>query len=112
MKNPFLGRWRIRSMELWEPADVDLVGPATITIRRDGAGEFNFVAVEGWMDCRFGARDNRPLVEFSWEGTEDGDVSGGRGWATIESDGSLTGRIYFHLGDDSGFTAEADRSPK
>ena len=96
-------------MELWESSDLDLVGPAAITFRRDGAGDFNFVAVEGWMDCRFDARDGGPLVEFSWEGTDDGDSSGGRGWATIGADGSLTGRIYFHVGDDSGFTAEVDR---
>jgi hypothetical protein len=29
----------------------------------------------------------------------------GRGWAVLEEDGSLRGRIFFHLGDDSGFTA-------
>ena len=29
----------------------------------------------------------------------------GRGWAVLEEDRSLRGRIFFHLGDDSGFTA-------
>jgi len=29
-------------------------------------------------------------------------------WATLSSDGSLNGRIYFHLGDDSSFTAVRD----
>jgi hypothetical protein len=28
-----------------------------------------------------------------------------RGWAVLEDDGSLRGCIFFHLGDDSGFTA-------
>ncbi len=30
---------------------------------------------------------------------------GGRGWARLLKDGSLTGRIYIHQGDDSGFEA-------
>ena len=30
----------------------------------------------------------------------------GRGWATLNPDGTLVGHIYFHLGDDSGFRAE------
>src|SRR5260370_39796794 len=29
----------------------------------------------------------------------------GRGWAVLEEDGSLRGRIFFHLGGDSRFTA-------
>jgi len=28
-----------------------------------------------------------------------------RGWTVLEEDGSLRGRIFFHLGGDSGFTA-------
>lgn len=50
-------------------------------------------------------RDGRPGVEFSWQGDDDGDPASGRGWAVLESDGSLRGRIYVHLGDDSGFHA-------
>ena len=30
----------------------------------------------------------------------------GRGWAALQDDGSLGGRIYFHLGDASSFRAE------
>jgi hypothetical protein len=44
-------------------------------------------------------------VEFSWEGNDESDPASGRGWAVLEEDGSLSGRIFFHLGDDSGFTA-------
>ncbi|HEX5299410.1 MAG TPA: hypothetical protein VFW50_20690 [Streptosporangiaceae bacterium] len=32
-------------------------------------------------------------------------TASGRGWAVLEENGSLSGRIFFHLGDDSGFTA-------
>jgi hypothetical protein len=57
------------------------------------------------MDCREVERDGRPGVEFSWEGKDECDPASGRGWAVLEEDGSLCGRIFFHLGDDSGFTA-------
>ena len=57
------------------------------------------------MDCRFGEEDGKPLVEFSWLGADDSDDASGRGWAVVEADGALTGRIYFHQGDDSAFTA-------
>ena len=43
---------------------------------------------------------------LTWEGFDEGDPVNGRGWTVVEEDGSLRGRIYFHLGDDSGFRAE------
>jgi hypothetical protein len=66
MKQPFLGLWRIVEMELWERDDVDMLRPAHIRFNRDGTGEFQFMTVQGEMDCRFGERDGRPIVEFSW----------------------------------------------
>ena len=45
------------------------------------------------------------LVEFSWQGKDERDDAYGRGWAVIEDDGTLAGRVYFHQGDDSAFTA-------
>jgi hypothetical protein len=44
-------------------------------------------------------------VEFTWEGSDEGDQVTGRGWAILAEDGTLNGRIFFHLGDDSGFHA-------
>jgi hypothetical protein len=99
------GRWRIVEMDLWDREDVEMVGPALIEFRPDRTGSFGFIAVTGWMDCRR-AGSGRTGVEFSWEGTDEGDQVSGRGWAALKDDGSLHGRIYFHLGDDSGFRAE------
>lgn len=101
-----VGRWRIVEMELWAQEDVDLVGPAFVDLGRDGMGSFAFIAVEGQLDCRDAPRGQRPGVEFSWEGRDDCDSASGRGWAVLADNGSLDGRIYFHLGDDSGFRAE------
>jgi hypothetical protein len=99
------GRWRITEADLWDCDALNLVAPAFIEFAKDGSGRFGFIAVQGEMGCRETERDGRPGVEFSWEGNDECDPVSGRGWAVLEKDGSLRVRIFFHLGDDSGFTA-------
>ncbi len=108
MDKRFSGIWRIEGMEVWGGNDLDLLGPANITFDDDGLGSFQFVAVVGFTDCRFSERDGRPLVEFSWQGHDDSDDSCGRGWAIIDGDSKLHGRVFIHCGDDSAFTAKRD----
>ena len=96
-----VGRWRILQMDLWDRDAIELVGPGFFEFRADGAGNFGFIAVEGWMDCRPVQVGVHPGVEFTWDGSDDGDPVSGRGTATLQGDGSLHGRIYFHLGDDA-----------
>lgn len=98
------GKWRITEMEAWDREAIDLVGPAFIEFMGHG-GEFHFIAVDGWMDCRHGQRGGRPYVDFTWEGNDECDPASGRGWAKLLKDGSLSGHIYFHHGDDSSFKA-------
>jgi hypothetical protein len=102
------GLWRIVEMDLWDRDALDLVAPAFIEFTPDRTGSFGFIAVTGWMDCRNAGR-GRSGIEFSWEGTDEGDRVSGRGWAALQDDGALHGRIYFHMGDDSGFRAERHR---
>lgn len=92
-------------MELWSRDAFELEGPALITFKRGGAGDFHFIAVRGWMDGRFVTREGHESVEFSWEGSDEGDAASGRGWAQLNGD-RLEGRLYFHQGDDSAFAAE------
>lgn len=99
------GRWRITRMDTWGQDAVDLVGPGFVEFEPDGSGRFGFIAVIGWMDCRHEVHEGRPRVEFSWDGSDEGDHIFGRGWAELLSDGSLKGHLYIHLSDDSGFTA-------
>jgi hypothetical protein len=99
------GRWRIVEMELWHREAIELLGPALIEIGPGHEGTFRFIAVEGSMDVRAVDGEGHPGIEFTWEGTDEGDAASGWGWATLSSDGSLSGRIFFHLGDDSGFRA-------
>jgi hypothetical protein len=94
-----------QSSELWDTDAIDLVDPGFIEFDSDQAGRFGFIAVQGWMDCRGGIRDGRACVEFTWEGSDEGDHVSGRGWAALADDGTLDGHLFFHLGDDSGFHA-------
>lgn len=98
-------KWRITAMDLWDQEDVDLEGPAFIEFGKGQSGQFRFIAVNGWMDCRHTERNGRTAVEFTWDGNDECDPANGRGWAKLQKDGSLTGHIYFHNGDDSGFKA-------
>jgi hypothetical protein len=105
------GRWQIVDSELWDPDALNLVAPAFIEFGKEGLGSLGLIAVQGEMDCREVIRGGRPGVEFSWEGSDEGDPASGRGWAVLEEGGALRGRIFFHLGDDSGFTAVRAASP-
>lgn len=106
--NPFLGHWRITETELWGREALDLVVPAFIRFEDDRMGGFQLIAVRGGLDCRFGERESMPLVEFTWEGDDEGDARCGRGWAMLR-EGRIEGRLYFHGGDDSSFVATRGR---
>jgi hypothetical protein len=89
-------------MELWAADFIDLDVPGHFTFADEQCGGFQFGMVVGWMDCRYDKA--RARVEFSWEGADDADDARGRGWAELDGD-QLRGRIFIHMGDDSGFVA-------
>jgi hypothetical protein len=93
-------------MDNWDQEAVDLVQPGFIELDNNGLGGLGFIVVKGELDCRDAVRDGTPGVEFSWQGSDEGDDVSGRGWAALNPDGTLEGHIYFHLGDDSAFRAE------
>ncbi len=100
-KSPLLGRWRITEMELWDTDFVDMLKPAHITFEAKGGGEFGFGAVRGDLDCRYGPDG----VRFTWEGFDEMDLAFGAGSAKLALDGSLTGEIRFHGGNEATFEA-------
>ena len=61
-----------------------------------------------------GPHRTNELVDFTWDGHDEGDPASGRGRVSLQPDGSLAGHIYIHHGDDSGFKAvpfEDDEPP-
>ncbi len=99
----FVGKWRIVETEVWGAEALDLVVPAHFTFMKTGGlGHFQMIAITGGIDGRF----HGDKVEFSWLGDDDGELTGGRGWAKIAKTGTLEGRIFIHQGDDSAFVAK------
>jgi hypothetical protein len=101
-RNTFVGRWRIVSMEVWD--ELDLLGPAFIDFDSRNGGMFQFVAVSGDIDYRISTEGDEAIIEWSWLGDDDGEETGGRGWAVRDGD-NLIGHFYLHRGDDSAFVA-------
>jgi hypothetical protein len=99
-----VGRWRITSMTEWDQDFIDKEVPGYFKFTTDGLGEFHFGYVRCGIDWQSTERDSRPAVEFSFEGMDEMTPTSGRGWAIISGD-ALDGMIFFHQGDESGFTA-------
>jgi hypothetical protein len=100
----YVGKWRITEMEQWDKDYIDMVASGHLTIGGDGQGSLQFGVVEAEIDCRVESLSGIERIEFSFEGEDEGDPVCGRGWAQVKGQ-AMTGRIYFHMGDDSGFTA-------
>ena len=101
---PFLGRWRITSMEKWDQGFVDAEVEGFVEFRPGGRGSFQFGYVSGKFRYRGTARDDKPGVEWSWKGMDEMDRKSGSGWATMD-DVTIHGLIAIHLGDESAFDA-------
>jgi hypothetical protein len=72
-----LGRWRIVEIEGWDADYVDMLGPGHFQFDRDGV------------------RGHDEMTEVAGDGDAD-----------LEPDGTLTGEIRFHHGDEMPFTAK------
>lgn len=106
----FSGSWHIVETELWDQDALDLVQPAFIKFDDESVGSLGMIVIGAGLDCRFGTRDGKPLVEFTFDGDDDGHPCNGRGWGVIDVDGKLRGRLFLHLGDDSDFVAERSKA--
>ena len=95
-----LGRWRIVEIEGWDTDYVDMLGPGHIQLDRDG-GNIEFGAVQIGLDCCC----SKTGAHFTFQGSDEGTEVSGEGDADLAEDGSLTGEIRFHNGDDMPFIA-------
>lgn len=103
--NPFQGRWLIEHMDQWYVQEESEELQPFFEFEKTGIGLFQFGCVSGEMDFRLSQRDGKPALEFSWDGHDEDEQVFGRGWAMIDGD-DMTGRIFVHLGDESGFVAK------
>ncbi len=108
-KPTITGEFEIVETELWDKEDLDLMGKAYVRLAPDGTGDIRFIAVRGSLDHRSTTRDEKPAVEFSWEGFDECDPVFGRGWAVLDTGDILRGMFFFHMGDESRFVARRVR---
>ncbi len=101
----YVGKWRITEMKQWDKDYIDMVSPCGISINADGTGSLRFGAVDAELDCRMKSINGFERIGFSFEGADKGDPVCGRGWATLNGK-DMMGTIYFHLGDESDFSAK------
>ena len=50
--NPYLGKWRIIEMEMWDQDFVDMETEGHFTFEKDKTGDFQFGLVKGQIDFR------------------------------------------------------------
>src|ERR1700681_3977417 len=104
----FAGRWRIVEMDVWDKDFLDLVETAHLTFKGAADGEIAFGALKGFLDVRYGTRDDSACAEFSREGNDENDPASGRGWVVLGIAGRVVGHFYIHNGEDSGFVCDRD----
>jgi hypothetical protein len=96
-----IGKWRIVETDLWDADYLDMLEPAFIAFKKDGQGEFRFGCSNAGLDCEY----SPTTVHFTWQGFDEMDEVCGDGFAQVEDDGTLSGEIAFHLGDEATFKA-------
>ena len=104
MKKTYVGKWRITDMEQWDKECIDMMVPGYLTIKNDGTGLLQFGAVEAEVDGHLESINGVERLDFSLMGSDEGEEVCGRGWAEVIGR-NMKGKIYFHQGDDSSFTA-------
>lgn len=95
--HPLIGKWRIVEADLWDRDYLDLVEPASITIRADSHGEIVFGAMQASLDLEY----SPSTVFFTWAGFDEMDDVSGSGSAELLDDGSIEIEFAYHLGDEA-----------
>ena len=104
--HPLLGTWRIVEADLWDRDYLDLVEPASITLRADGRGEIAFGAMQASLDLEYAPS----TIFFTWAGFDEMDDVSGSGSAELLDDGSLHIEFAYHLGDEAVLKAKRETS--
>jgi hypothetical protein len=95
--HPLVGKWRIVEADLWDRDYLDLVEPASITIRADGHGEIAFGAMQASLDLEY----SPSTIFFTWAGFDELEEVSGSGSAELLEDGSVEIEFAYHLGDEA-----------
>ncbi len=106
----FEGTWYITEMENWDEDYFNMEVQAYIEIDKRGSGDFQFGLVTGQIDGDFVKDTSVEKLEFTWDGSDENDEAFGNGWLKLKDKNTLEGKIKFHQGDSSLFTAKRAKS--
>lgn len=97
-------------MSNWDNEFMDEETQAFNVFAAGGRGEFHFGHVLCGIDWRPEQRRSGPGIAFTFDGYNEIDPTTGRGWAAVQSGGTLKCHLYFRQGDASAFCATRLRS--
>ncbi len=100
------GTWNITEMENWDEDYFNMEVQAYIEIDQRGSGNFQFGLVVGQIDGEIVKDGAGERLEFTWDGNDENDEAFGSGWVKLKDKNTLEGKIKFHQGDSSLFSAK------
>ena len=103
--HPFVGRWHIYEMEMWDEDYFNMETQAYVEIRPNNLGDFQFGLVTGYLEGDLEQAEDKERFAFTWEGQDEMDEANGSGWMRLITEDEVEGLINLHLGDRSLFKA-------
>lgn len=100
------GWWRITEPSQWVADDLDILGPALLSL--SGYGDrLRMHCLLAYLNCK----PTKTGVSFTWEGAWEYDQMSGSGRVTLGKDGRLKGVFRIKNGDSSTFIATRTEEP-
>mgnify|MGYP007046948697 CR=1 FL=1 len=100
------GWWRITETSTWPDDELDIIGPALLSITGSG-DRLRMCCLLAYVNCR----PTKSGVSFTWEGAWEFDQMSGSGSVKLRKDGHLSGRFRIKNGDGCTFLAERAEEP-
>jgi len=102
----YRGWWRILETSQWVNDDIDICGPALISLT-GFADRLRMFVLLAYVNCK----PTKTGVSFTWDGAWEFDQVSGTGSVRLGNDGRLRGRFKIKNGADSTFIAERAKAP-
>ncbi len=100
------GWWRITETSQWMDDDLDILGPALLSLTGD-EDRLRMHCLLAHVNCK----PTKTGVSFTWEGAWEYDQLSGSGSVKLGRDGRLKGTFRIKDGDSSTFIAERAKAP-